>query len=336
MNPKVSIILPVYNAALYLREAIESLLNQTFSDFELLIYNDGSVDESDKVISTFSDPRIKYLAFEKNKGLIHVLNTGLKQASGQYIVRMDADDVCEKDRIYKQVEFMDNHREVGACGTQLKILGTQQIVARPCQDNELRWWIFKSSPLAHPSVIIRRSVLTDHQLVFNAEAYVAEDFDLWWRMAFFTKLANLPEALLHYRLHPGQESSAKTDAQTNNHRKSLVEFMHILGLDTSVYSPEFVVKMLNRDLELYPQNLYKSFNFFKVLESSDSAVNFFTENDIQTKKFEVIGYQMENLVCFDSLSLKLSFDKSFRELMNLRNLSHSVWVIKSLFRWKTR
>ncbi len=333
---KVSIILPVYNAEEFLGEAIQSLLDQTFRDFELLIYNDGSIDQSDSVIKSFQDARIKYFSFESNTGLIHVLNTGLKQASGRYILRMDADDICEKDRIAKQVEFMDNHPEVGACGTQLKIVGTDQIIARPCLDNELRWWIFKSSPLAHPSVILRRSIITEHQLEFNTKAYVAEDFDLWWRMAFYTKLANLPDALLNYRLHPGQESSTKTEVQTNNHRKSLVEFMNVLGLDSGLYSPEFVVKMLNRDLELYPQNLYKSYNFFKALENSDSAIKFFTREDIKSKSIEIIGYQMNNLVCFDSLSLKLFFDKSFRKIMRFNHIHPIIWGLKSILNWKTR
>ena len=125
MKSTVSIVLPVYNAEKYVREAIESILNQTFTDYEFVIINDGSTDGSEKIIQSFKDKRIIYVKNEKNIGIVKTLNKGIEKAFGTYIVRMDADDVSVSDRVEKQVKFMDENPRISISGSWMKYFGSK-------------------------------------------------------------------------------------------------------------------------------------------------------------------------------------------------------------------
>src|ERR1700690_4145475 len=120
--PRVSVILPVYNASTFLGGSIESLLNQTYRDFELLIVNDGSSDDSEKIILGYSDPRITYIRKASNTGIVETLNQGLSLAQGDYIARMDADDIALPERLELQVKFMDENKDVGVAGTWIEYI----------------------------------------------------------------------------------------------------------------------------------------------------------------------------------------------------------------------
>lgn len=336
MSVKVSIVLPVFNAAEYVGEAIGSLLNQTYADFELLVYNDGSKDRSEQVVLSFNDSRIRYRSFEQNLGLIKLLNTAFEEAHGTYIARMDADDIAAPDRLEKQVNFMDRHPEIGFSGTQIKIIGSGDTVHRPCDDDDLRWWIFKGNPMAHPTVIIRKSVLKDHQLHFDANAYVAEDFDLWWRMAFHCKMANLPEELLQYRVHASQESSAKTDIQLENHNKSLIRFMRAVGLDAHQYEPEFIVRMLGHELYNEPATVDKTLKFFDALLNSEKALSFFGKQSILSKRNNIIDRQIGTLRQYNWINFGLMNRSEIRESLEKNRINKNNFWLKSLICWRTR
>lgn len=336
MSAKVSIVLPVYNAAEYVGEAIGSLLNQTFSDFELLVYNDGSIDQSEQVVLSFNDSRIRYRSFDQNLGLIKLLNTAFEEAKSTYIARMDADDIAAPDRLEKQVSFMDRHPEIGFSGTQMKLVGSGETIRRPCDDDELRWWIFKGNPMAHPTVIIRKSVLIDHQLQFDSEAYVAEDFDLWWRMAFHCKMANLPEELLQYRVHASQESSAKTDIQIENHHRSLIRFMQAIGLDTHQFEPEFIEKLLGHELYNEPSNVIRTLRFFDALMKTEKSVAFFGQQSLLRKRNLVIDRQIANLRQYNWKNFGLLKRPEIQESLDRNRINRYTFRLKSLICWKTR
>ncbi|MCC6818448.1 MAG: glycosyltransferase family 2 protein [Bacteroidia bacterium] len=336
MNPKVSILLPVFNAEAYLKEALDSLLSQTYADYELLIINDGSSDSSDNIIKSVIDQRIIYKKFDSNQGLIHVLNYGLSIAKGDYILRMDADDIAAPNRIEKQLFFMEQNPNVGVCGTQLNLIGANDNVDRPCNDEDLRWWFFKSTPFAHPSVIIRNNVLKNYHLQFDINAYVAEDFDLWWKIAFHSNLANLPEKLLWYRVHPLQESSKKTQIQQLNHRKSLIQFMSEIGLNSDAFDPDFISNALYRNLDFSPQNLVKSWKLFQSLKSSPKAIEFFSLDALNRKCSEVIDYQLKNMNSFNWSTLTMSFQPDFSSHLSQAGVNKLTWITKSILFWKTR
>src|ERR1017187_7276972 len=122
-SPYITVLMPVYNAAPFLREAIDSILNQTFKNFELLIINDGSTDNCEEIILTYKDPRIRYIKNETNIKLISTLNKGIKLSKGKYIVRMDADDISFPDRIEKQVNYMETNPAIALCGTWFSSFG---------------------------------------------------------------------------------------------------------------------------------------------------------------------------------------------------------------------
>lgn len=204
--PKVTVLMPVFNGEKYLREAIESILNQTFTDFEFLIINDGSTDSTVGIINSYNDSRIRLIHNDRNAGLIVTLNKGFDLANGEYIVRMDCDDISMTERIEKQVHFMDSNLDVGVCGTWFQFVDTGQKIVLPEFPDAVKAYLFYNSALGHPTVIIRTDVLRQHKLYYDSKYKHAEDYELWIRLSKITKLANIPEVLLQYRKHPEQIS----------------------------------------------------------------------------------------------------------------------------------
>lgn len=209
-EPTVTVLMPVYNGELYLREAIESILSQTFSDFEFLIIDDGSTDQSVSIINSYSDKRIRLVSNEENCGLVETLNKGIQLAKGEYIARMDADDISFRKRLEKQVEFMELHPILAVCGTWYKknIRGKIKIIQHlPLSNEEIRCVLFFNSPIAHPSVMIRKSVINEHNMSYSSSFKHAEDYELWIKIIEIAQIANLPDALIYYRQHSEQVSS---------------------------------------------------------------------------------------------------------------------------------
>ena len=200
ITSRVAVLLPVYNAEKYLGEAIESILKQTYPHFDFYIINDGSTDESEKIILSYPDTRIKYIKNESNKGLIYTLNKGLKLIDAEYIARMDADDISMPERIEKQVAFMDNNPEVWVLGTQLHFFGnTDSNSNYPLQHDDIKAQLLYYCSIAHASVMIRRSKFKEYAIFYDADYPHVEDYELWVRIAKMAIFANLPNVLYHCR-----------------------------------------------------------------------------------------------------------------------------------------
>jgi len=216
-HPLVTVLLPVYNAEAYVGEAVQSILVQTCRDFELLIINDGSTDRSLEIIRGFRDNRIRVINNETNIRLIATLNKGMDLARGKYIARMDADDISLPERLRKQADFMETHPEVGVCGTWFELFGNhKKIVKYPEKDESIRIMLLYQTPFCHPSVMLRKEVFDRHAVRFLPEFIHAEDYEVWVRIAPYTRFANIPEALLRYRLHEQSVSSAHRSIQETN------------------------------------------------------------------------------------------------------------------------
>ena len=218
MNPpKVSVVMPVFNGEKYLREAIESILNQTFTDFEFLILNDGSTDLSVEIVESYDDERIRLVHSEKNQGLVPTRNKAIGLARGEYIAVLDCDDVSSPQRLEKQVAFMDAHPDVGVCGAWIQTIGeiAGNIWDFPTDDATIRSRLLFESVLPHSSVMMRKRVLDEHKLRYNPlyNHTAAEDYELWVRCSKHTKLANIPEVLTYYRLHESNISKLLRDKQ---------------------------------------------------------------------------------------------------------------------------
>ena len=210
-NPKVSVIMPVYNAEKYLKDAIESILNQTFTNFEFLIINDGSNDKSKTIIESYNDSRIRLLNNKENSGLAKVRNKGISEAKAEYIAWLDADDTSHPLRLEKQVKLLDNYPEIGICGTWVKTIGTKNSHKwrYPTNPDFIRCRMLFDDPLATSSVMLRKKLLVGHNQNFDLNYPPAEDYDLWERLSYCCKITNIPKILTFYRLHGNQTSKVK-------------------------------------------------------------------------------------------------------------------------------
>lgn len=233
-----SIVLPVYNAEKYLPTTIESILSQTFSDFTLVAVDDCSTDRSLEILHSFQDERMQIIENSCHHGITHALNQELASAEGELIFRMDADDICLPHRLQHQVEFMKNHPQIFACGTDTDLIdSTGKIVGhRDTQkgDQCIKIALFLGeTSLAHPSVVMRAALVKLHQLQYSEKYPYAEDYELWCRCSTFCLYENIPEALVQYRHHKESVSKAFNIRQRLSARKILAAHLYRLGLKAS-------------------------------------------------------------------------------------------------------
>ena len=221
-TPAISVAMSVYNAAPYLRAAIESILAQSFTDFEFLIVDDGSTDGSPAIIADYAarDSRIKPV-FRENRGLVASLNQMVAMARAPWIARMDADDVCAPDRFARQMAFLAAHPDHGVIGTDCATIGPdgapvqRPAIIRPLTHDGLVGNLESGPTLNHNAVIYARNAVLGVGGYRPAFAH-AEDYDLWLRLSDVTKMANLADPLVSYRLYPGQVSDRHMIAQAYN------------------------------------------------------------------------------------------------------------------------
>ena len=202
-SPAVSLVMPAYNAELYVAEAIGSILAQTFPDFEFIIINDGSTDGTRTILDTFAARDSRVSIYEQdNSGLVVSLNRGCQMARGKYIARMDADDVSLPTRLAKQFDYLERNPDVGIVGTWFQDMGPDGKLGPmwllPTSPATIKWYLMFGNCMAHPTVMARREVM--QSLRYRQAAGQVEDYDLWIRAASVTNLANIPETLLQYRV----------------------------------------------------------------------------------------------------------------------------------------
>lgn len=203
MRP-VSVIMPVLNGERYIRAAIESILQQTWSDLELIVINDGSTDETGVILSSYNDPRLCVLTHEHSQGIARSLNNGIQNSTGRYICRMDADDIAMPTRVEQQLAYLEKNPAVAmvGCNTILidsggRTIGTEEY---PLSDEAIKAIMWVHNPFAHGTVAMRRSVL-DEIGVYSTRFLHNEDYDLWLRILSRFEAANLPDRLLQRRIH---------------------------------------------------------------------------------------------------------------------------------------
>lgn len=231
-TPRVSVVMCVYNGEKYLREAMESILTQSFTDFEFIIVNDGSTDRSEQIALSYDDKRIHYHTYEKSRGLPAALNVGIALAQGEYLARMDADDVSTSDRLLTQVAFLDQHPTVGVVGSWAQVFGGERdhVWKNPTTPEEVGALLLFNCCLLHPTVMIRRSILTEHNLRYNEQFTTAQDYELWSRVREVTELTNIPRILLRYRTHGEGNSILKKAEREQNTWLVQVAILNKLGI----------------------------------------------------------------------------------------------------------
>ncbi|MGV1717174.1 glycosyltransferase family 2 protein [Vibrio furnissii] len=249
-KPLVSVVMPVYNSELYLEKAIESVLSQSYSNFELLIIDDGSTDNSISIVNSFKDKRIKLYSNGQNKGLIYTLNYAINLCRGEFVARMDADDICLADRFLKQINYLQKNTDVGLCGMHAFPIGNVSLKSRifniitdsfsppTFNDDILISHIFECR-IIHPTVMIRKSIF-DSGFRYDMEAIHAEDYDLWVRISSKFKLGNIPDLGVNYRIHNDSVSHKYKEQQILKSLPSRKKAAHI-ALDIPMDDPFFKI-----------------------------------------------------------------------------------------------
>ncbi len=244
--PEISVIMSVYNGELYLAEAIESILHQTFKNFELIIIDDGSIDNSREIISSFCDKRIKVIENERNIGLAASLNKGASIAGGKYLARMDADDISLPDRFQKQKIFLDQHPDVGVLGTNAQRIDEQGNIIKYLYKiydttSVIKWSFLFGNPMLHPTILMRKDCFLQVG-GYSSDVLYSQDYNLWVKMMEITNFRNLSEILLLYRVHLSNISFQQQQHQLN---KSLEN------------SRVYISKKLGREISIKQVNLLR-------------------------------------------------------------------------------
>jgi glycosyltransferase involved in cell wall biosynthesis len=225
--PKVTVLMPTYNVAPYVKEAVESVLRQTYSGFDLLVIDDCSTDGTLDVVRSINDSRIRIVQNEYNLGLADNLNRGLGMIHTEYVARMDGDDIAEPDWLEKEVSVLDNNPEIGVCGGCAQRFGTSDsLVILPESHEECKVNMLFSCSTLVP--VYRHELYSKYGLRYSHEAFPAEDYRFWADCIKVTRFHNVQKVLFHYRMHETQICTSLKDAQigkTNEVRRVMLEWL---------------------------------------------------------------------------------------------------------------
>ena len=234
---KITVLMPVYNGEKYLQESIDSILNQSYSAFEFLIIDDGSNDNTVGIIEEYQDERICLVQNEHNLGIAATLNKGITMSRCEYIARMDSDDVAHVNRLSEQLRFMDDNPDVAVCGSLMDSVDNPQIIYDfPCGEI-VDFHLLYGPPVAHPSAMIRKSVLVQNGFFYDETIKYAQDYDLWSRVSKAARITNIPQVLMSYRTHSGQVSQCNIEEQNfyaNSVRRMELSFLGIFVTDSDL------------------------------------------------------------------------------------------------------
>lgn len=255
--PFISIIMLVYNTDKYLQDSINSILAQSYSNFELIIANDGSTDNSKEIILSYRDNRIRYIENQSNQGIVKTRNECIKRAGGKYIAVLDSDDLSLKNRLELQVNFLEKHLEYGMCGTFYKVIDAsghiKHFVKLPESNFDIHTFLIFGNCICHSSVLMRTKLAKE--FYYSSEIPLGEDFDLWYRISQIVKIANIPEFVTLYRVHGKNISIEKYHQMIS----------YLCKLNACKLSDNNI-SLSNDELLIYTNLLYLNYSFFKTIQ----------------------------------------------------------------------
>lgn len=280
MKPKVTVLMPVYNGEKYIREAIDSILNQTFSNFELLIINDGSTDNSVKIIKTYKDKRINLVHNSKNMGIVFTRNRGLLESKTEYIALLDCDDIAQPARLEKQYNWLEKNTDFGLIGSWVELIdsngkSTKIIWKEALNPEEIPCFLLFKNCFTQSAIMIRKLALPEEHYRNFAPA---EDFDLWARIAQKWKTWNFPEILTKYRKHQYGISSQQKETQNQSTNKII---------SWQLFNLEIIPAL--EDLEIHRTNYFysgrnvanfidKREKWLEKVKKANAKINFYSES----------------------------------------------------------
>lgn len=314
LNPKISVIMPVYNTPEHeLREAIESILNQTFDDFEFIIIDDCSKNDVKSVIESYHNNKIRYIRNQQNLGVTGALNVGIENAKAQYIARMDSDDISLPQRLEKQLAFLEKNPDIGVVSSAFLKFPKNEEIKLPQNDEEIKQTlVFSHNCICHPAVMINRSQIPQEELKYNIDDKICEDYGLWLRLVKYTKFSNLDDVLLNYRWHKNSISKKKTFIQSSGSQR----LMFLAQASHFNLSCDDVIKVIDRystNKIITSVDLITLLNFIihiKLLLSQESPNVPYSVNRVFFKDFL--------RVCVSDLTfIKILFSKELDDVIKL-------------------
>jgi len=317
----ISVLMSTYNRAPgFLRESIESILNQTYSDFEFIIIDDGSKNSTREIVESYHDPRIKLIVNEHNIGLTNSLNKGLDVCRGEYIARMDDDDIAMPERFEKQMAFMRENPDVIVCGTWVDFIDENgQLTGQKIQDriedmDTYRiFLLFGNIPtIPHPSAFIDRKSLINNGLKYDPECVCAQDYSLWVKCAAIGNCAILTETLMKYRKHSKSISVAKNQLQKQMDHIIIQYQLDALHLTLTDSVKPFHYHLLNDSWDLQNRYNLQLKKWIKKLIKANDKYKIYNQ-----KKLKSLLWYRWNLICRTAIHNEKAFSKKISIIFSL-------------------
>lgn len=346
---EVSVVMPAYNVEKYIAEAIESILNQTFTNLKLIIVDDNSTDKTFDIICQYAqkDKRIVYSQNQSNKGIAVTRNVLLELATNtKYIALLDSDDIALPNRIEKQVNFMNANEHVGVCGTWFELFddseNTTTLLSPPCDDKDIKIKMLADSAIGNSTAMIRKSVLDTNNIKYNEEFRVAQDYELWSRLIPLTNFYNLPEKLVLYRWYSQNVSSKRKNEQIENANKIRRLQLSRLGLTNekvaqNVWNFLFSAGQYFEEAKTADEvcNLLESIVILKENSTTKKIYDTNAINELFKVKVKnhLINYIPKN---YNFKLLVFYLKNDFKIFANMNLKQKSIFIIKCLINWKTR
>lgn len=285
-NPIISVVMPVYNREQYLKESIESILKQTFTDFEFIIVDDQSTDSSWQIIQEYAKKDSRIIAVKNSgiKGCWAARNKGWDLAKGKYMAIMDSDDISVSERLQQEFDFMEQNPDIDICGSWIEHFeADNKIITLPRLHHEIKDLMFFSDSISQPSAMIRLSSFEKLHLRYSNN--IAEDYELWSRAINKLKFANIPEVLLFYRVHANQTGSAQKYEQNSGANDVRLRNLKNIGMELSVENQKIYCDFFSEQFN--PKNI----------EEIISAIKIFEQISIKGKKYGY-GENFQELIDF--------------------------------------
>jgi glycosyltransferase involved in cell wall biosynthesis len=284
--PLISVILPAYNAEKFIKEAVQSILDQTVNDFELIVINDASTDGTLDILESFNDSRISIINNKINLKVVKCLNKGLELAKGEFIARMDADDVSLPNRFEKQLQYFKQHPEVDICGTWVEVFDGGNTVFKPYEKHEdIRANLLFLNEIVHPSVMMRKSSLIRHKLLYDESFLNAEDYGLWVVAMDKVIFANVQEVLLKYRLHANNVSFFQNEIPSDVKAMNIKAYQIVLqnlGVNYKEADLETHISFgLKRLSDLSKENIGKCLSWLQLIVATNNQNKYFNKKSLR-------------------------------------------------------
>ena len=322
----VSVVMPVYNVEKYLKEAIDSILNQTYKNIELIIIDDCSMDHSREIIKSYNDIRIRAYFNTENLQQPRTRNKGLELAKGDYIANMDSDDISYLNRIEEQVKFMNVNEDIDICGCCYKTFGGKKncIVKTPLSNEDCKMTAIITSPVAHPTVMMRRSAIKKYNIQYDVNYKYSQDFELWSRLVFEgAKFSNIQKVLLNYRENPSGVTFGHSSESKKFTEKVIIRNLKMLFGECYNFEGIFGDNFYNDRLKEIISRLVELKNIPNKLNLNNYQIEFIINNlvkkivdnskiidlDIFYILISQIGIDRKNILWFVKKMLKVFYSK---------------------------